>query len=531
MKKLLSVLLISATVLAAASCSGNPSNIPEASEPPVNETTNTEETLETGETKSELDPETLMWYKLNDDGNSYTVSPSSSLPDVIKELVIPGEYKGLPVTKVDGGLGERSIETVIISEGIKEIRTSFDFCTDIKNIYIPASVVYIMRGTFNCRATMGGHGRIKSNVIEKIVVAEGNPCYYVDGNCLIEKSSQKIILGCNSSAIPTDGSVKSIGYAAFANCHLIETVILPKSIIEIETSAFDNCDHLKKVYITSSVSEDHKVVNFDPEPVFGHDPLDMLYVPDAESLELYSKFLGEAYFNIGTPFDRIVSIEAAERIARDHWAFEINSTEQNSNISFSVPVLVRLHGDIYVVNLEKHLWDGQHWSSSIIDSIVIDAYAGKVIDAYTDGAIPDATPLISSEDAIKLAYTHWNLPSDSTKDNFSIPVRVSTSFDDSGYHVYLQRELINHNFSTIAQMDLNDSFDHLSHSEVREYACRYWKVKEDSMGQYTISSVSLSVERIGHDYRINMIWNDSNRTQVLIDWVYFDIYTGEGSVG
>ncbi len=207
----------------------------------------------------------------------------------------------MPVTKIDGYLGERSIETVIISEGIQEIRVSFDYCTDLKNIYLPASVVYIAEGTFNGRATMGGHGFIKSNLIEKIIVAEGNPCYYVDGNCLIEKNSEKIILGCNSSAIPTDGSVKSIGYAAFANCHLIETVILPKSIIEIESSAFDNCDNLKKVYITSSVLEDKKVVNFDPEAVFGYDPSDMIYVPDAESLELYSKLLGDVYFNIGSP--------------------------------------------------------------------------------------------------------------------------------------------------------------------------------------------------------------------------------------
>jgi hypothetical protein len=29
---------------------------------------------------------------------------------------------------------------------------------------------------------MGGHGFTKSNVIEKIVVAEENPYYYVDGN-------------------------------------------------------------------------------------------------------------------------------------------------------------------------------------------------------------------------------------------------------------------------------------------------------------------------------------------------------------
>ena len=195
-------------------------------------TTESETRAETLDIESEYDPATYMRYTLNDDGMSYSVCPVG-LPEVIKELVIPGEYKGLPITKVYGNPGERSIETIIISEGIQEISIGFYYCRDIKNIYIPASVNYITECAFNCYATMGGHGRTKSNIIEKIVVAEGNPCYYVDGNCLIDRRSQKIILGCNSSVIPNDGSVKSIGRAAFANCHAIESIIIPKSIIAI----------------------------------------------------------------------------------------------------------------------------------------------------------------------------------------------------------------------------------------------------------------------------------------------------------
>ncbi len=251
--------------------------------------------------ESEFDPATYMRYTLNDDGKSYSVYPEG-LPDVVKELVFPGEYKGLPVTKIYGGISEHSIETIIISEGIKEILIGFDYCRDIKNIYIPASVIYIKQGAFNCRATMGGHGFIKSNVIEKIVVAEGNPYYYVDGNCLIEKSSKKIILGCNSSVIPNDGSVKSIGYAAFANCHAIETIIIPKSIIELEYAAFDNCDNLKQMYLNASVSADKIIVNFNEEFIVGYNSELVLYVPDSEGLEIYSKHFG-SHLNIetGTP--------------------------------------------------------------------------------------------------------------------------------------------------------------------------------------------------------------------------------------
>lgn len=296
MKKLLSVILMIATIC-AASCSNNISNAPETSEPLASVTTNTGEAPATDDMEGESDAEKYMSYTLNDDGKSYSVCPVG-LPDVIKELVFPGEYNGLPITEVHGGeSAEVSIETIIISEGVKEV-SGFSECFDIKNIYIPASVIHINEGTFNSRPTMGGiPSFVKSNVIEKIVVAEGNPYYHVDGNCLIETKSKKIILGCNSSVIPDDGSVKSIGYAAFANCKSIETIVLPKSIIELEYAAFYNCPNLKKVYITSSVSKDKRVVNFDPETVFGFDSERIYYVSDAESLEIYSKLFG-TYINL-----------------------------------------------------------------------------------------------------------------------------------------------------------------------------------------------------------------------------------------
>ena len=302
MKKLLSVLLMIATICAVASCSSKKLSNSENSELLASETTDNgevpaSETTDNGEVPAsdyiggEFDPATNMRYTLIDGGKSYSVCPEG-LPEVIKELVFPGEYKGLPVTEIKGKFFEHSIETIIISEGIKVISGfTFDSCFDIKNIYIPASVIHIGEGAFNSRPTMGYPSFIKSNVIEKIVVAEGNLYYYVDGNCLIEKSSKKIILGCNSSVIPNDGSVKIIGYAAFANCHSIETIILPESIIELEDSAFDNCDNLKQVYITSSISKDKKIVNFDEEIVFGYDSERFFYVPDAESLEIYSKLV------------------------------------------------------------------------------------------------------------------------------------------------------------------------------------------------------------------------------------------------
>lgn len=300
-KRILAVLLPALLVANLGSCKSDP---PIKIRVPLGNTDTAESPgkFDADTIGGEYDSATYMWYTLNDDGKSYSACPGM-LPNVIKEFVIPGEYKGLPVTRLAGKcLEDSSIETIRISEGIKEILIGFDYCRDIKNIYIPASVVYIGSYAFNSGPTMKYPFFVKSNVIENIVVAEGNPCYYVDGNCLIERSSQKIILGCNSSVIPDDGSVKIIGADAFANCKLIETIILPESIIELEYGAFNNCEKLKQVYITSSATKDKKVINFDTETVFGYDPNRKFYVPDAESLEIYSKLYGPyTSFEIGNP--------------------------------------------------------------------------------------------------------------------------------------------------------------------------------------------------------------------------------------
>ena len=109
----------------------------------IEDTTHPELTAEESKitTESANDLATYMRFTLNDDGKSYSVCPTG-LPEVIKELVIPGKYKGSPVTKVYGEMGERSIETIVISEGIEKIHLGFYYCCDIKNIYIPAIAIF-----------------------------------------------------------------------------------------------------------------------------------------------------------------------------------------------------------------------------------------------------------------------------------------------------------------------------------------------------------------------------------------------------
>ena len=81
---------------------------------------------------------------------------------------------------------------------------AFDGCDSLASITLPASVTSIKYSVFR------GCDSLKT-----ITVAEGNPVYHSDGNCLIQTAEKKLIVGCQSSVIPTNGSVTSIGEYAF----------------------------------------------------------------------------------------------------------------------------------------------------------------------------------------------------------------------------------------------------------------------------------------------------------------------------
>lgn len=167
-KRILAVLLPALLVANLGSCKSDP---PIKIRVPLGNTDTAESPgkSDTDTIGGEYDSATKMCYYLNGDGKSYSVWPQG-LPDVVKELVFPAAYKGLPVTEINAYISEISIETIIIPEGIKVIKGSFDCCFNIKNIYIPASAIYIGESTFNSYAL---RGNMRSNVIENIVVAKG----------------------------------------------------------------------------------------------------------------------------------------------------------------------------------------------------------------------------------------------------------------------------------------------------------------------------------------------------------------------
>ena len=120
---------------------------------------------------------------------------------------------------------------------------AFSGCSSLTRITIPESVTSIGEGVFS-----------DCNSLERIEVAPDNPFYHSAGNCLIGTESKILIAGCNTSTIPSDGSVTSIGSGAFSGCSLLENIMIPDSVTEIGENAFYGCSGLTSITIPDGVT-------------------------------------------------------------------------------------------------------------------------------------------------------------------------------------------------------------------------------------------------------------------------------------
>ena len=112
--------------------------------------------------------------------------------------------------------------------------------------------------------------------LESITVHEDNPEYYMDGNCLIGRSTKTLICGLGDARIPQDGSIQiiapyafsyndtltdpvipegvtSIGSGAFMCCSGITEFVLPEGITTIENNAVSGCHGLTRLVLPLSV--------------------------------------------------------------------------------------------------------------------------------------------------------------------------------------------------------------------------------------------------------------------------------------
>ena len=131
--------------------------------------------------------------------------------EIGKELTIPAEVKGKPVTAIESDVfkDNTTLEKVIIPSGVKKV-SGFSGCTNLKEVKLSNSVEIIDYGAFE--------------------------------NCT---SLTKIEL-------PT--SVTQILYDAFKGCTALTEIYLPETLVEIGQGAFEGCTALRSVEWSASAT-------------------------------------------------------------------------------------------------------------------------------------------------------------------------------------------------------------------------------------------------------------------------------------
>ena len=178
-------------------------------------TTTSEEQSNT-ENKEILIPSEGLEFKLNPQGDAYTVTGMGSCTDSV--LVIPNSYNNLPVTKIgkEAFYKYQNITSVFIMEGVTTIEYSaFQGCTNLENVSIPESIFNV--GVYSFSKCPSLNYNIFDNA--EYLGNEANP-YLV-----LFKAINKDITNCEINE-----KTKVICNDAFNSCDALRKIHIPDSV-------------------------------------------------------------------------------------------------------------------------------------------------------------------------------------------------------------------------------------------------------------------------------------------------------------
>ena len=179
------------------------------------------------------------------------------LPDTV-EYIDVNAFEGCEkLTRVRWSAGLRKInsaafdrtglETLVLPEGVTFLGANAFGHAKLKSVSLPSTVAK-MTAT-NEKSDANPFAFCEN--LEEIYVAEGNKAYKSDGNCVMRREDNTLVVGCKASKIPS--YTEHIGRFAFQGAAL-ESVALPEGVTSIEDYAFAHNDRLKEITLPQSLT-------------------------------------------------------------------------------------------------------------------------------------------------------------------------------------------------------------------------------------------------------------------------------------
>lgn len=170
-----------------------------------------------------------------------TYSLRSIAKNNCKELIIPSQYNGKPISDIyTGAIDCLNITSITIPDNIRLIHPSaFYNCEALEIVTLGKDVEEIFPTSFE-----------NAYHLQKIVVDEQNVTYHAASDCLVESKSKLLIIGGKSGEVPN--SVVAIGEHAFYERDICDAVSIPKEVGRIGEGAFA-CSTLKSIVFSDGL--------------------------------------------------------------------------------------------------------------------------------------------------------------------------------------------------------------------------------------------------------------------------------------
>lgn len=163
----------------------------------------------------------------------------------------PSDFKYTSLQNIIKGLIDRTIENVVVPEGIAEIGSAaFQDCRELKTIQLPSSITAIGSSAFYL--CMDLEKIIMSDNITEIGNSAFSNCYQLEGGDFLPSKltiiENNAFLSCRFENVIIPASVEIIKKNAFGNNDLIEVTFegTPNSI---DSQAFASCNELVTINV------------------------------------------------------------------------------------------------------------------------------------------------------------------------------------------------------------------------------------------------------------------------------------------